>query len=429
MDSGQETRILIATPARKRVAFSACILPVVFYIVLAAAHFQATRLAAVPALASLEWASRLDPWNDQYRAWIGEYYLLVPQKPATAVAFIHSAIQLNPQASRYWLDLAAADQLLGKRREQLAALAHALAIDPKTPATAWEAANAYLTLGETDSALASFRTVMEGSPSLQPAALQYCWRLKPDAQALLRDILPMNGAAPVALLELLMSKNESAAATAWAKLVQIQHPLEPKDVFNYLQYLIHQRDFAAIKQAWSDGAKLAGLADYQPSAANLIVNGNFQLPILNAGLDWRYQQSPDVMLALDPAVSHSGRGSLQLAFDSLGMGDAGIRQIVPVAADTQYGFSAFFKTEQLQGAGGLRFVIEDFVSGATYFETEDLVSDEVWRQSTGEFTTGPGAQLVTLRIQRVPAGDALRGKLWIDNVRLVQESRVAEAQP
>jgi hypothetical protein len=135
------------------------------------------------------------------------------------------------------------------------------------------------------------------------------------------------------------------------------------------------------------------------------------------------------MLALDPAVSHSGRGSLQLAFDSLGMGDAGIRQIVPVAADTQYGFSAFFKTEQLQGAGGLRFVIEDFVSGATYFETEDLVSDEVWRQSTGEFTTGPGAQLVTLRIQRVPAGDALRGKLWIDNVRLVQESRVAEAQP
>ena len=424
MESGQEIRIqiLLATPAKKYLACAVCLLPVVLYIAVAAIHFQANRLSSRPSLASLQLASRLDPWNDQYRALIGEYYLLIPRKPSIAATFFDSALALNPRASRSWLDLAAAFQLLGRPHEQMAALANALAFDPKTPQTAWEAANSYTTLGETDMALKAFRLVMEGSPSLQPAALEYCWRLRPNAKALLRETVPMNGPAPAAFLELLTSKNESTAATeVWDNIVRNRQSIEPKDLLNYVQFLIGNHDFASLTHVWLDGTKLAGLADYQSSPANLVVNGNFRLPILNAGLDWRYQQSPEVSLALDPAQSSSGLGSLRLAFDSRGLEDGGIRQYIPVVPNTRYEFSSFVKSDQLQGAGGPHFVIEDFISGADYFSSEILATDGSWKQCTGEFITGPDARLVTLRIKRIPAGDAIRGTLWIDSVRLVQE--------
>ena len=432
MDSGQEIRIQMtfATPAKKYLAFAAYLLPVAFYVAVAAIHFQATRWSTRPDLASLGLASRLDPWNDEYRISIGEYYLLVPRNPSLAARFFDSALALNPRASRSWLDLAAAFQLWGRRREQMAALARALTVDPKTPLTAWEAANAYAALGETDLALKAFRTVMEGSPSLQPAALQYCWRLKPDVQALLRDTVPINGPAPAAFLELLTSKNEGVAASqVWGNIVNNRQPLGQKDLLNYVQYLIANRDFSALPQVWMQGTKLAGLPDYQSSHANLVVNGNFRLAILNAGLDWRYQQSSDVSLALDPAQSYTGLGSLRLRFDSRGLEDGGIRQYVPVVPNARYEFSSYFKTDELQGSGGPHFVIEDFVSGTDYFTSDTLTSDGSWKQSTGTFTTGPNAGLATLRILRIPAGDAIRGTLWIDSVRLIQDPPPAAARP
>jgi tetratricopeptide (TPR) repeat protein len=431
MESGQETRIQIAlaTTAKKSLALAVCLVPVALYVALAAAHFQAARLTAVPTLARLESASRLDPWNAEYPDLIGRYYLFVLQKPAKAISFFHSALTLNPYASRYWLDLSAAHLLLGHRREQETDLANALAIDSKTPSVAWEAANVYMTLGETDSALHALRAVMEGAPWLQPAALEYCWRLRPDVPALLRDTVPMDGGAPAAFLELLIAKNQSAAAgTLWASIVQTQYPLESRYVFNYVQYLIGNHAAAKATQAWSEGTKLAGLTNYQSSPQNLVVNGNFRLAILNAGLDWRYQQSPDVSLALDPVQSQSGLGSLQMAFDSHSLKDAGIRQFIPVMANTRYEFSAFCKTEQLQGAGGLHFVIQDDASATTYFESEALISEDGWKKITGEFATGSDAEVATLGIQRFPAGDAIRGKLWIDDVRIIPGHRLAEAQ-
>ena len=62
--------------------------------------------------------------------------------------------------------------------------------DSSTPDLAWEAANFYLVQGDTDKALREFRVVMESDPYLPPAALKLCWRVKPDIDALLRDVVP-----------------------------------------------------------------------------------------------------------------------------------------------------------------------------------------------------------------------------------------------
>ena len=430
MDSSRESRIQTAldSPAKRALFLTMCLLPIVLYLAVATSQFLAAELSAGASLARLQWAVRLDPWNDQYRARLGEYYLSSLQ-PATAVPFLNKALDMNPRQSRYWLDLAAALHYLGKHDEENGALTQALAVDPKTPGTAWEAALAYISLAETDRVLRQLRKVMESGPTLQLAALEYCWRLTPDSDILLRDVLPREPAVTAEFLDMLVSKNETAAeAKVWSRLAELHQPVERKYVFGYVQNLIGHHEFTQARLVWKQAADLAGLADYQPSSDNLVVNSDFRLPILGTGFDWTYDQSADVTHALDPSQSLSGHRSLEITFDSRGIEDAGIRQLISVEPNTRYDFSAYSKTQDLLGAGGLRFVVEDFVSGDTWFTSDDLTSDGVWAQHKKQFTTGPDTQLVVLRIQRFPAGDAIRGKLWIDDVRLTLQPPLPEVR-
>ena len=142
--------------------------------------------------------------------------------------------------------------------------------------------------------------------------------------------------------------------------------------------------------------------------------------MLNGGFDWLYYQSSDVSLALDPKQSHSGYRSLLINFDARSLEDAGIHQLIPVQPDTEYDFSAYFKAEDIQGAGGPRFAIQDLYSGQTYFSSDELKDSTSWKQVSGIFTTGPGTKLLIFRVQRVPARSPIRGKLWIDDIRLVR---------
>ena len=132
----------------------------------------------------------------------------------------------NPHQARYWFDLAGAYQLLGNTEEQKAALERGLVADPTTPDLAWEAGNFYLVQGETDKALREFRVVMESDPYLPPAALKLCWRVKPDIDALLRDVVPPTPAVYSMFLDFLVSQKETAAAAkVWTQLVQLRQPL------------------------------------------------------------------------------------------------------------------------------------------------------------------------------------------------------------
>ena len=62
------------------------------------------------------------------------------------------------------------------------------------------------------------------------------------------------------------------------------------------------------------------------------------------------------------------------------------------------------------------------LTGQTTLPARSLRTRSFWKQVGGTFDTGPETKLVVLRIQRMPAGDAIRGKLWIGGVRLARRS-------
>jgi tetratricopeptide (TPR) repeat protein len=421
--SHETTRAKIAlhTPARKIMFLGACLTLTLVYLGLVADQFLADHFSKKLDLASLQMAARLVPGNADYQYRLGHFFLQTQNEPQTAARFLESATILNPYRASYWLELSRAYRRLAESDRQKDALQRAIAADPSTPEVAWEAANFYWTLGETDKALQQFRVVLSNDPYLPPAALDRCWRIKPDIDVLLRDVVPRNAEVYSAFLDFLMSRNEpAAAAKVWTQIVQLQHPVETRHVFEYVRYLVDRGEVGQAHQAWRQAAALCDLAAYQSSPENLIVNGDFSLPVLNGGFDWLYEKSADVSLALDPVESHSGHRSLSIAFDSRGIEDAGIRQLIPVDPNTEYEFSAYFKSQGLEGAGGPRFLLEDRFSRTSYFASEELRDADFWKQVGGTFSTGPDTRLLVLRIQRVPPGNAIRGKLWVGDVRLAQ---------
>lgn len=388
------------------------------YLALATAEITAAYLSQRPALATLQFAARLQPWNAEYQYLLGRYYLLVESRPDSAASYFNRAVGLDAYSARYWLDLAAAYNVLDGQQQRKRALEEGEAADPTNPRIAWEAANLYLSHGDNAQALRGFRTVLTSDYSLLLPVLQQCRRIT-DLDTILKQVMPPDPQAYSTLLDLLMVNNSTAESErVWTQLVQLNQPLRRSWVFDYVRYLLEQHEVEHASEVWQQAAKLANLSAYQRSRDNLVINGDFSLDVLNGGFDWLHDKSAGVTLALDPTQIHSGSHSLCITFPGKGVDDAGIRQLVPVEPNTEYDFSAYYKTGRLEGAGGPRFVIQDAYTDKPLLASAELTGADFWKYTGARFVTAADTRLIVIRIERIPAGSPIRGKLWIDGLRL-----------
>ena len=420
--------MVIPLAGRQRWLFAVSALLTVAYLLLAAREFAASHFAFRTDLPSLQRAVRFAPGNADYRHRLARYFAFVAASPQTALENYQAATQLNPHQARYWFDLAAAYQVAGNPAGQREALEHALQAEPTAPDVAWEAANFFLIQGDTERALREFRVVIENDSSLAPIALQTCWRVRPDVDALLRDVVPHRTDSLIAFLSLLQGKQETESAIkVWNQLVQVHQKFEIRYLFDYVRYLIQARRPDAAAAAWEQASSVLSLPAYLPTPDNLIVNGGFSLDVLNGGFDWTYQTQPGVRLLLDASDFREGQRSLSITFEGPGISDAGIRQWIPVRGATAYDFTAYYKSSAFQGAGGPQIVLRDFYTGQPVFTSEPLNDADFWKAVHSSFITPASTTLLVLKIERIPAGSPIRGKLWLDDFQLSPES--SEARP
>ena len=389
------------------------------YLFLTGTEFAASVFASRPDLPALERAVRLSPGNADYRHRLGRYFAFVAADPQSAIESLRSAVALNPHDARYWFDLAAAYQVTGDIDGQRAALDRALQAEPTAPGVAWEAANFFLIDGDIDRALREFRVVIENDISLADAALRACWRVRPDTDALLRDVVPARTDSLISFLSLLSSKQETEGAIkTWGRLAQLHVKFQNRYLYEYVRYLIAVRRPDAAMSAWEQTADTLGLSAYLPTEDNLVVNGDFSLDILNGGFDWTYVNRTGVRPLLDPSDFRQGHRSLSLTFEGPGISDAGIQQLIPVRGATTYNFSAYYKSADFEGAGGPQIVLRDAYTGAPLYASDPLNDADFWKEVHSKITTPGSTTLLVLAIERFPSGSPIRGKLWLDDFEL-----------
>lgn len=407
----------------RKIVFAAggCIL-IALYVGLSLRAYVATRLAAVPDVPNLQKAIRLEPTNAEYHELLGRNLALSAANLDEAIANYRAAVLLNPYDARSWLDLAGAYQVAGRTGEQQDSVEHAVEADPNTPHVAWEAANFFLVQGDQGKALRYFGVVLANDPEMVKAALQLCWRVTGDANRIVNEVLPRRSDLYLSFLDLLISQQEVVAAeNVWSHLIALHQEFSIRLAFPYFRLLLEKQEVAAAQTAWQQAAQLnRSLQPYLASRQNLVVNGGFEENVLNGGFDWWYESNRHVALAIDTSDFSGGTRSLSMTFDGQNPDGAGISQFIPVKPSTEYEFSAQYRAEELDTASGPRFSIIDPYSGASYVLTDDILGTNPWRAEQAQFRTNPNAKLVLLKIVRQPANPLIRGKLWIDEVKLVE---------
>jgi len=416
-------RIELACPLRQLLFVAAVFVLVGLYLGLSLRAYLATRMTAVPDVPNLQKAIRLEPANAEYRELLGRNLESSAANLDDAISTYRIAVRLNPYEARYWLDLAGAYQVVGRTGEQEQSVERAVEADPTTPHVAWEAANFFLVQGDQGKALRHFRVVLANDPEMVDAALQLCWRATGDANQILDQALPPRPDLYLSFLRLLVSKQEVAAAeNVWGHLIGLQQTFPPKLAFPYFRLLIAKQEVAAAQTAWRQLASVNPfLQAYLPSRENLIVNGGFEENVLNGGFDWWDEANPHATLAIDTDVFHGGTRSLSVTFDGQNPPEAGIVKFIPVRPNTEYEFSAESRTEDLDTASGPRFAITDAYTNSQYVLTDDTLGSNPWRLEEARFQTGPDTKLLLLKIVRQPSAPLIRGKLWIDDLRLVEK--------
>jgi hypothetical protein len=276
--------------------------------------------------------------------------------------------------------------------------------------------------GNLGKALPYFRTVLANDPDAVGYALQLCWRATGDVNQLFDQALPRRSDLYLSFLHLLVSKQEVVAAeNAWNRLIGLRQTFPPKLAFPYFGLLITKQEVSAAKIGWQQLAQVdQEIQPYLPSGENLIVNGGFEEDLLNGGFDWWYEVNPHAALAIDTDQFYGGTRSLSVTFDGRNASDAGIEQFIPVKPDTDYEFSAESRTQEIDSASGPRFAIADAYTNTSYVLTDDLLGTNPWHKHQARFRTGPSTNLLFLKVMRQPAAPLIRGKLWIDDVKLAE---------
>ncbi|MCU1285742.1 MAG: hypothetical protein JWO13_2092 [Acidobacteriales bacterium] len=415
-------RIGLDSPPR-RVAFTfAALLLTISFLYGLQLHLRGALWAQSLHLQGLQRATDLEPSNADYWHSLGRFRLIISQDPQAAISDFHRAIALNKNVSRYWMDLANAEQLLGNAKDQQQALEQALANDPKTPDVSWEAANFYLSAGDNQRALQNFKTVVENKPDEAFAAFDLAWRATHDVNMILRFAMPDRVEPHLSLIDVLYrAKQSNAALIVWHETVKMAQPFKPQLAMPFVQYLVDQRQIDSLTEVWAGLAKMS--PSFRPSTndGNLIVNGDFTEEIIPGPLSWKMKPNPAVMTVdVDDQEFQSNSSSLRFVFKGSAFDDSGISQFVPVKANASYELQAQVMSRELESANGPRIIIVDAYTNEPIALGQEWQGTHVWTPEAFSFTTRPSTRLIKVLIGRSPSDGLIRGRLWIDNIRLYE---------
>lgn len=410
-------RIRLQSRPAKLLAVAATVVLLAPYCLIAGGRYRAARVAAQNDRASLERAITLQPNDADYRERLARILLFADQDAAGALRNYHIATSINPYSSASWLGLAQSQLILGDQAASLRATEHAIDVDPTTPSVAWEAANLFITNGQTEAALREIRFVLANDHTMLFQGLQLVHRLEPSAPKAVQIGLPPDAQIYLAFISMLAQQGQLAdAKTVWPLLMGLHQPFDPKLSFFFLRSLIESGDAGTALQYWNEMAKETPEIKRLNQPGNLIHNPSFEYDTLNGGFDWLYLSSQEVDLRNETSDAHDGRRSLLITFLGQRTSDVGMHQYIVLEPNTRYRFSGFMKSD-LQTANGLQFVLVDVAAQKHLFETADSVDDHQWKEFSAEFVTGPKTQLCALLMGRT-GGTLVRGNALVDDLRL-----------
>jgi tetratricopeptide (TPR) repeat protein len=388
------------------------------FLVSAARSYVVQSSATSASAAELRRAIRIAPDNSALHYALGREMWLQNHDLPVAISEYKTATNLNPYPADYWIELATAYSVAGDDAGRDAAISRAERAAPYDTTVLWDVANLNLMRGDTADALHQMRTATQYSTDSWDRYVERCWKITNSIDTVMAEALPASATGYEALLHLTSFLNRpDDAEKVWRRAQSLKLRVSPQVALQYFDFLLdHARGADGALQWRQYTSATSDLQGYAPKANNLIVNPNFELPVLNAGLDWRYSSQHGVSVTIDHAAHGDAGSAVAISFDGTPT-DAGIYQLVPVSPSTTYRLSASARSE-IAGIDGPRLAIYDATTQKPLLLSEPVTGSTDWHHIGGSFRTSDSTSLVLLRIVRVPSTSQIRGSVWLRGLEL-----------
>jgi hypothetical protein len=390
---------------------------------------SATALGKSTEVSKVQKGLALDPDNPELHDRLSQLYgdSLELSNLNEGVAQARRATALNPNKFDYWLSLASACESVRDSTCADQALQRALALSPMTPLVWWVAGNHYLRTERPEAALPCFHRLLELSPSHATPTFNLTLRAYDDPQMILESVVG-GGKDPklaLAFADFLSARNDfDNARQAWTQTIARGSAFNFVDVQPYLEHLMSHGRYQEAQAVWAELVQRGVVAKPAERApGDLVFNGSFEQPPLDAGFDWRSPSSPYVSVDFADSSAYQGARCLRVDFP-VSQNDEfePVYQIVPVAADKVYTLAAYVRSRDITSDSGPRLRVVDTACPACWnASTDTTVGTTPWHLVTLKFSTGAATQAVRVSVWRTPSRTfpmEISGSFWVDAVSI-----------
>lgn len=392
---------------------------------------RATHAAGLDTFAGYDRAARLEPANARNWYLLGRYwqYNIEDPDPQRAITDYQQSLSLNPRYADAWLDLAAAYDGEGNSAAARDAFLSAKKAYPASADVAWRYGNFLLRQGQLPAAFSEIHHAVLQDSKRGAEAFSRCWRVKPDAEAILDQVIPPSKDVYVAILhDLGNARSLDPALSVWKRLVDLHPKMSPQEVGTFTNALLQSGRIPEVLSVWQQAVSMMENPPPPDPPGSVIWDGGFESGVVGDGLAWQFPRERfGVRADLDRSQKHSGDQSLRLVFSGKeNVNYAEACHYAVVQPRIIYHLSAWVQTKALTTSEGVRLRLMSFEkSGPKSVETPGVHGTEPWTKLSLFWTSAPDSKLVQVCISRHASEEFegnIQGTAWIDDFSLAPVS-------
>src|SRR5258707_7094067 len=250
---------------------------------------RADYYANLATRAGYESAARLEPENSANWYLLGRYWQYTLDEPDARRAILNyrHALSLNPHSATTWLDLAAAYEFEGDLQNARAAFLQAKLAYPLSADVSWRYGNFLLRQDQVPQAFAEIRRAAYSDPKRSAEAFSRCWRVAPDINSILSDVLPPDRDGYLAVIrELGVGDQFAAALTVWQRLVSIHPVLKLSDAIPFADVLIQKHQISDAHRVWNEALRLSNTPQNIDRPGSVLWDSGFAHALGRAPFAW-----------------------------------------------------------------------------------------------------------------------------------------------
>ena len=388
-------------------------------------RWSALRFAATLGVEGLDRALQADPENPELHFRLARSHRDSTHPDLDAAAeSLGQAIELNLHDWHYYFELGRLQELLGNLERAEAAYQSGLELSPAGSRYHWRFANFYARAGDLEAAWPEFRAALHEDASLLQPAFRLLRALDVELETLV-SLWPTEAPARSQLLRLALSDPNATSASGratlqrlWSSALESDDGTLLPDRSAYIEFLAANDEPEGARLAWIDLVRrLHGRDPAFESQDNFLWNGDFELPIIDAGLGWRVSETPGIHVELARGNCPSGPSCVRLSFlNSDNPTRLGLEQSPIVLAPHSYGLSFYARSVNVSGDEHPYLEVIDTTHG-TVLSTEAIAPSTSWQRYQQTLLVEEGTRRLLLRVSRrrsLRLDNRLSGTLWLD---------------